>query len=346
MKTIGIGLPVRNGEEYLEAALTSCLKQSSPPDEILVLINNSCDRSLEIARRLGDKIRVVESNAATGIGDAWNEVYKNARTDYVVMLHQDDILDENAIAHFRKKIESSPSVEFIIGLTSLINESGADMGCYVTREKLVMLEQDYLTSVLGDILFGCSGVCARRESMVLNPYRTDLKIILDIEFFIRVGWILKHETISQNVACFRQHDKSTYHSDAGEVIFNDFVHWWKLHESKKLVVPVSLENAYSHKILKMCSRDFLKSLKSNNRNIALSWVRFFFDNSLLKKARALRAISGPSEILIRIGAVPGLGFFLSRLLLKTMEICLSARRCCAARVFGSNLFHLRCSSRS
>lgn len=333
MKTIGVGLPVRNGEEYLEAALASCLKQSSPPDEILVLINNSRDRSLEIARRLGNRIRVVESNAATGIGDAWNEVYKNARSDYVVMLHQDDVLDENAIAHFREKIKGSASVEFIIGQTSRIDENSADMGYYVSREKLAMLEQDYLKSVLGDILFGCSGVCARRESMVLNPYRTDLKIILDIEFFIRVGWTLKHETISQNVACFRQHDKSTYHSDRGEVIFSDFVHWWKLHESKKLGVPLSLEEAYSRKILKMCSRDFLKSLKSNNRNIALSWVRFFFDNSLLKRARALHAISVPSEILIRIGAVPGFGIFLSRLLLKTMEICLSARRCCAAKAF-------------
>lgn len=336
MKTIGIGLPVRNGEEYLEATLASCLKQTSPPDEILVFINNSSDRSLEIARRSGDKIRVVECNTVTGIGGAWNEVYKNAQSDYIVMLHQDDILDENAIAHFRGKIESSPSVQFVIGLTSLINESGVNVGHFVTREILAELEQDYLKSVLGDILICCSGICAHRESMVLNPYRTDLKIILDIEFFIRVGWTLKHQTILQNVACFRKHSKSTFHSDdldTGEVIFNDFAHWWSLHESKKLGVPLGLEKAYSRKILKMCSRDFLKSLKRNNRSTGLGWVKFFFKNSLLKRARALHAVSVPCEILIWIGATPGLGFSLSRLFLKIMEICALARKHCITKGF-------------
>ena len=332
MKSIGIGLPVRNGEKYLEAALASCLNQSSPPDEILVLINNSSDRSHEIANRGGDKIRIVERNTAVSIGDAWNEVFKNARSDYIVMLHQDDILDENAIACFRGKIESRPSVEYVIGLTSIINENGVKIGHFITPEMLASLEQDYLKSVLGDILICCSGICAHRKTMILNPYRTDLKIILDIEFFIRAGWALTHETISQNVASFRKHSKSTYHSDTGEVMSRDLAHWWSLFESRKSGVPLSLEKEYGRKILKMCSRDFLKSLKHNNRNIGLRWVKFFFDSSLLKHARVLHAVSVPCEVLLWIAAIPGFGFPLSRFLLKIIEICAVARRHCSPKV--------------
>ena len=47
--TIGIAIPVFNGEKYLKDAIESALNQTVPADEILVFIHDTQDKSRVIA---------------------------------------------------------------------------------------------------------------------------------------------------------------------------------------------------------------------------------------------------------------------------------------------------------
>ena len=74
---IGIGLPVRNGEKYLQQAIQSAINQIEPADEIVVVLNNSEDCSWQICQEFLPYIRIVEDNSIDSIGAAWNAVFQH-----------------------------------------------------------------------------------------------------------------------------------------------------------------------------------------------------------------------------------------------------------------------------
>ena len=52
--TISVVVPVYNRRDLLVGALDSALKQTLPPDEIIVVDSGSSDRTLELARKHTD----------------------------------------------------------------------------------------------------------------------------------------------------------------------------------------------------------------------------------------------------------------------------------------------------
>ena len=109
--TIGIAIPVLNGEKYLKDAIESALNQTVPADEILVFIHDTKDTSRNVAEKFLPRVRIVEENTNLNIGQAWNKLYELSKSDYVVMLHDDDTLELECIELIREKITSDPSVK-------------------------------------------------------------------------------------------------------------------------------------------------------------------------------------------------------------------------------------------
>jgi hypothetical protein len=52
-----VAIPVRDEEEHIGACLAALFGQSEPPDHILLLLNNTTDRTAEIARRMAARAR-------------------------------------------------------------------------------------------------------------------------------------------------------------------------------------------------------------------------------------------------------------------------------------------------
>lgn len=86
--TIGVVVPVRNGEPSLAAALDSILDQRTPASQIIVVDGGSTDRSAEIARsRPG--VEVIRQTGS-GLASARNEGVDRLTTDIVTFLDADD----------------------------------------------------------------------------------------------------------------------------------------------------------------------------------------------------------------------------------------------------------------
>ena len=63
---ISILIPCHNEEKSIEACVLSCLNQSRPADEIIVVNDGSTDASGEILRKFGEAITVIDIPVATG----------------------------------------------------------------------------------------------------------------------------------------------------------------------------------------------------------------------------------------------------------------------------------------
>lgn len=86
---VSVIVPAFNAERYLGEALQSVLGQTYPHLEVLVVDDGSADRSVEIARGFGDRVRVF-TQANGGPAAARNRGLENAKGAYVSFLDADD----------------------------------------------------------------------------------------------------------------------------------------------------------------------------------------------------------------------------------------------------------------
>ena len=99
---ITIGVPVYNGEEYLDVCLNSLMKQTYQNLEFLITNNGSTDRTKEIIEsycKKDKRFRLIEAKKQ-GAGPARTQQCRLAKGKYICFCDADDYLDE----HFAEKM--------------------------------------------------------------------------------------------------------------------------------------------------------------------------------------------------------------------------------------------------
>lgn len=100
---ISVIIPVYNAEKYLNQAIESILMQSYKNWEMLLSINRSEDRSMEIAQEYVREHKNIQLiiNEERGIGSARNRGVETAGGEYILFLDADDYLpDENVFQRY------------------------------------------------------------------------------------------------------------------------------------------------------------------------------------------------------------------------------------------------------
>ncbi len=87
-----------NYARFLDQAIDSALGQTHPACEVVVIDNGSTDNSLEVAKRYGDRIRIVQQPVNIGQGQGYNLGFEAARGEWLIWLDADDLLDPDAVA--------------------------------------------------------------------------------------------------------------------------------------------------------------------------------------------------------------------------------------------------------
>jgi glycosyltransferase involved in cell wall biosynthesis len=113
---------VYNGEEFLEEAITSVVRQTSPHWELIIADDGSTDASREIARRhaeIDSRIRVVAhpDGGNHGMSATRNLGLAESRGDFVGFLDADDVWEPAKIAEQLDVLGQHPEVAMVYGRT-------------------------------------------------------------------------------------------------------------------------------------------------------------------------------------------------------------------------------------
>lgn len=114
--TISVIVPCYNVERYLRSCLTSIVAQSYTDLEIIVIIDGSPDRSLDIARsfaRWDRRFRIIQQ-ANAGLGAARNTGIRAATGDFIAFVDSDDWLPPDAYRTLTNALAKSGS-DFAVG---------------------------------------------------------------------------------------------------------------------------------------------------------------------------------------------------------------------------------------
>jgi glycosyltransferase involved in cell wall biosynthesis len=240
-RTFSIAIPAFNGEAYLETAILSALHQTRPADQIVIVVDKSQDSTNEICQKYKDHIEIYYNDSPSGFVDAWNRVIDKCTCDFVSILHQDDLLDKDYLAHIEKAAIQFPDCQHFYAACNYINEEGiiirtSPVPCSLKPEILKGKEYalKYLISVsTGQHIHRCPGVTTARDLLVQKcSYRREAGHIADDDFFYRVGMFTDVAAISQPLASFRIHSNSVtgLQTDLTSILIEDYLFQIKYHQ--------------------------------------------------------------------------------------------------------------------
>ena len=128
---VTIGVPVHNGERYLEATLASLLGQTFGDLEVVISDNASTDGTEAIARRhVACDSRVSYVRHDVNRGAAWNhnEVARRATAELFKWAAADDLCEPTFVARCVEALDADPTAVLALPAVVEIDDDGAELG--------------------------------------------------------------------------------------------------------------------------------------------------------------------------------------------------------------------------
>jgi glycosyltransferase involved in cell wall biosynthesis len=124
---VSIGMPVYNGECFLEEALDSVLAQSFEDFELIICDNASTDSTPDICRAYlarDRRVRYLRNHRNLGAVGNFNRVFGLASADYFKLANADDLSAPALVAQCVSVLDEHPEVVLCYPKTTLIDEKG------------------------------------------------------------------------------------------------------------------------------------------------------------------------------------------------------------------------------
>src|SRR3989454_4424430 len=122
---IAVIVPNRNDSRYLPRCIGSILEQEDPPDELIVVDDQSTDNSIRVVRSLiagHDWARLIESPVNLGTYGALDKGLEASRSEYVLCLSANDFVMPGLFARARSCLARHPGAGLWSAMEWLVDE--------------------------------------------------------------------------------------------------------------------------------------------------------------------------------------------------------------------------------
>lgn len=116
---ISVVIPAYNAAATIADTLRSCLQQSLPADEIIVVDDASTDNTVNIVRGIGTGITLIQLNENKGVANARNTGWAKASGDIIAFLDSDDNWHADKLKMMRFFFENYPEYPVLVHLYSI-----------------------------------------------------------------------------------------------------------------------------------------------------------------------------------------------------------------------------------
>lgn len=154
---VSVVIPCYNGARFLAEAIQSCLDQSIPPHEVIVVDDGSTDDSSTIAGGFGPLVRLV-SQPNRGVSAARNAGIRAATGSHIMLLDADDRMLPGCI---ERRMALLGEADFLIGSYAIEKHKGLLEPRL--HDGLPATRVDFDAMLGGAYCVGQSGMLVRRE---------------------------------------------------------------------------------------------------------------------------------------------------------------------------------------
>ncbi len=247
---VSIGLPVYNGEKYLEEAIESILAQTFEDFELIISDNASTDRTQEICQKYAatDK-RIRYSRNQTNIGGANNTnlTFKMSRGEYFRWAAHDDICGSTLLEKLVTVLDNDKSVILAYTMISQIDEKDNQIGILDVTKAASARPSTRFQDLFGldhdcEFTYGLirSDIMAKTD-LLLNYSDSDRTFLCELSFygkFYQVPEILFYKR---------------YHSQMSTQLYKEHrerMAWFGYHVDKQITLPFWMQFFHYLRLIK------------------------------------------------------------------------------------------------
>lgn len=216
-----VAIPTCNGSRHIEAAIRSALAQGGVAFDLVVSDDRSDDDTLDRVRRAaGDRARVEVNADRLGLAGNWNRCVALARTPFVAILHQDDVIHPGHLAAHLSAF--GPSTGLVASAADVIDAEGRPVPAGVVEPGgCGGVDRRYPPGAFaGELAVGnplrCSAVTIRAEAhATAGGFDPSYRYVVDWDFWLRVAEAWEVAWVGRTTASVRWHPASETHTFAG-----------------------------------------------------------------------------------------------------------------------------------
>jgi glycosyltransferase involved in cell wall biosynthesis len=185
---VTVGLPVRNGQRFLSAALDSIRSQTFRDFELIISDNASTDATAEICKGYAAsdcRVRYYRNAQDLGAAANFNRVVALARGAYFKWAAHDDVLAPDYLEHCVAALDRDPSVVLCHSRVVIIDERGGVLNEDVRRLRhagAADAPDRFADVILGDHgcfhVFGVMRTPILKQTAGIGPYTASDRVLL------------------------------------------------------------------------------------------------------------------------------------------------------------------------
>jgi len=162
---VSVCIPLYRKEAFIAETIQSVLDQTFTNFELVVIDNDSPDRSAEIARSFDDpRITVLTNTTNVGPGENFSRVVSASTAPLVKLVCADDLIHPRCLEREVPVLERDPSLAIVTCRSNMID----DKGRIVARDANQLPLTDRECEVLGLVAGGLRG-SAIAQHLILSP---------------------------------------------------------------------------------------------------------------------------------------------------------------------------------
>lgn len=212
---VSVCIPVYNGEPHVAQAVSSVLQSTYEDFELVVVDQQSTDRTVELVSAHDDeRIRLVHNTETKGVVANWNRAIEECRGELIKMVCADDAIVPTALAKQVEALDANPSAVMAASRRSVIDETGKVLmeGRGLGGMKGLVRGDDAISRCIrtGTNAFGEPPAVMVRGDVWKRtlPWSGKFPFLVDLEMWFR---ILRHGdlvALPESLALFRVHGGS------------------------------------------------------------------------------------------------------------------------------------------
>jgi glycosyltransferase involved in cell wall biosynthesis len=196
---VSIIIPCYNCKKWVQEAIESCLNQTYPNIEIIVVDDGSTDGSLEVLRHYLPRIRL-ETGPHRGANSARNKAFALSTGEYIQYLDADDFLEPDKIARQVRFLEETKA-DVVYGDWRYRIHLPDSSFSYLDKIKITGIQQDILASLLSNWWVAPGAILYKRQVVnQVGGWDETLRAAQDRDFFTSVA--LTDAKIRYQTGCY------------------------------------------------------------------------------------------------------------------------------------------------
>lgn len=191
---VSIVIPAYNNENTIIATLESIRNQSYKNIEIIIIDDNSKDKTLQLVteqQKKDNRIKIYHNSTNLGMIGNWNKCIQMSNGEFVKLVCADDLLDKNEIEKETGVMILNPSVNLVESDTRLIDINGKKTGSFKRYHKsgLVKGKKIARTSIIWNNFFGAPVNNLIRKSVLdkTGYFNEQFTYILDFDMWMKIA---------------------------------------------------------------------------------------------------------------------------------------------------------------